>query len=218
MSESESNFGQAKQTQLPGSVQRPMQPLPSVCAFSPELRPLHGAAALNELFRLQYEQFVRFCRARIGNHCDAEDLVQDAFLSVRRSYPDKPVDELRALLFTTLRNLTLNHMKSGRIRQQKRSEEIGEMADALACQRTSTPEQKVMDAQLLIIAERTIEGLKPRKRAALRLHRYEGLTYDEIARRLSVSPTTVKTDIAEAIAKIAETLSDAARRGPGEDR
>ena len=138
---------------------------------------------------------------------DAEDLVQEAFLSVRRAYAGKPAEELRALLFTSLRNLTVNYLKSGRVRQAQWSEEIGELGDRLACGRTPTPEQQVMDAQLLAIAEQTIAAMKPRKRDALRLHRYEGLTYDEVARRLSVSPTTVKTDIAEAIAEIAENLS-----------
>jgi len=181
---------------------------------SPTPIPLRGADALNHIFRHHYDQLLRFCRARISNPADAEDLVQDAFLSVRRAYADKPADELRALVFTSLRNLTVNYLRSGRIRHSHRTDEIGEAGDRLACQRTPTPEQMVMDAQRLEIAERTIAAMKPRKRDALRLHRYEGLTYDEIARRLSVSPTTVKTDIAEAVAEIAENLSGAATRPP----
>ena len=176
--------------------------------------PLRSADPLNHIFRHQYDQLVRFCRARISNPSDAEDLVQDAFVSVRRAYAGKPAEDLRALLFTTVRNLSVNYLKSGRIRHARQSEEIGEAADRLACQRTPTPEQMVMDRERLAIAEQTIAAMKPRKRDALRLHRFEGLTYDEIARRLSVSPTTVKTDIAEAIAEIAENLSEAANRAP----
>lgn len=181
---------------------------------SPTPIPLRGAEALNHIFRNHYDQLLRFCRGRMRNAADAEDLVQDAFLSVRRAYADKPAEDLRALLFTTVRNLTVNYLKSGRVRHARQSDEIGEVAGRLACQRTPTPEQMVMDAQRLAIAEETIASMKPRKRDALRLHRYEGLTYDEIARRLSVSPTTVKTDIAEAIAEIAENLSGAVRRFP----
>ncbi|MBB41560.1 MAG: hypothetical protein CMF01_15890 [Hyphomonas sp.] len=176
--------------------------------------PLRSPDPLNHIFRHQYDQLVRFCRARISNPSDAEDLVQDAFVSVRRAYAGKPAEDLRALLFTTVRNLSVNYLKSGRIRHARQSEEIGEAADRLACQRTPTPEQMVMDRERLAIAEQTIAAMKPRKRDALRLHRFEGLTYDEIARRLSVSPTTVKTDIAEAIAEIAENLSEAANRAP----
>lgn len=179
-----------------------------------EPTPLRSPDPLNHIFRHQYDQLVRFCRARISNPSDAEDLVQDAFVSVRRAYADKPAEDLRALLFTTVRNLSVNYLKSGRIQHARQSEEIGEVSDRLACQRTPTPEQLVMDRERLAIAEQTIAAMKPRKRDALRLHRYEGLTYDEIARRLSVSPTTVKTDIAEAIAEIAENLSGAAKRPP----
>ncbi|MBD3768634.1 MAG: sigma-70 family RNA polymerase sigma factor [Rhodobacterales bacterium] len=186
----------------------------SIDTSSPTPIPLHAADALSHIFRHQYDQLVRFCRGRIRNPADAEDLVQEAFLSVRRAYADKPAEELRALLFTSLRNLTVNYLKSGRIRHARQSEEIGELEGRLACQRTPTPEQQVMDRERLAIAEETIAAMKPRKRDALRLHRFEGLTYDEIARRLSVSPTTVKTDIAEAIAEIAENLSGAAKRSP----
>lgn len=175
-------------------------------------------SALTLIFRTQYDQLLRYCRGRVGNPADAEDIVQDAFLSVRRAYQDKPAEELRALLFTTVRNLAVNYLKSGRVRQQRRSDDIGELGDRIACQRTVTPEQKLMDAQQLAIAEKTIEGMRPRKRDALRMHRIEGLTYEDIAERLSVSPTTVKTDIADAIAEIAERLAVTGGRTPGQGR
>lgn len=90
-------------------------------------------AALTTVFRTQYDQLLRYCRSRIRNHEDAEDIVQDAFLSVRRSYQDKPADELRALLFTTVRNLAVNYLKSGRVRQQWRLDDVSELGDQIAC-------------------------------------------------------------------------------------
>jgi RNA polymerase sigma-70 factor (ECF subfamily) len=175
-------------------------------------------SSLTSVYRTHYAQLLRYCRMRIRNHADAEDIVQDAFLSVRRAYQDKPEDELRALLFTTVRNLAANYLKSGRVRYQRQSEEIGALADEVACRKTPTPEKELMDAQLLAIAEEAIEGMAPRKRDALRMHRIEGLTYEVIAQRLSVSPTTVKTDIAAAIAEIAERLAKAGGDAPGQGR
>ena len=96
---------------------------------SPHPNPLRGTDPLSHIFRHQYDQLVRFCRARISNPSDAEDLVQDAFLSIRRAYADKPDEDLRALLFTTVRNLSVNYLKSGRIRQARQSDEIGELGD-----------------------------------------------------------------------------------------
>jgi hypothetical protein len=46
---------------------------------------LVGDAALKILFRESHSQLLRFCRIRISHAADAEDLVQDAFLSVRRA-------------------------------------------------------------------------------------------------------------------------------------
>lgn len=171
-----------------------------------------GASSLTQLFRFQYDQLVRFCDIRVGNRAVAEDLVQDAFLATRRAYPDKGVDELRPLLFTTLRNLTVNYLKSGDFRRQCASTEIGDVGDRLACHRSATPERQVMDSQLLELAEQVIAAMPPRKREALRLHRFEDLTYDEIAAHLSVSRSTVKKDIADAVAQIAERLARIERR------
>jgi len=177
---------------------------------------LQGSAALNDIFRLQYDQFLRFSRIRIGNVPDAEDLVQDAFLSVRRAYPDKGIGELRPLLFTALRNLTLDYLKSGYAKQRRSSAEIGDLHDVLACSRSATPETQVIDAQLLAIAETAIAALGDRQREALRLSRFERLTHSEIARRRSVSPRTVRSDITDALTAISKSLARADQRRPSE--
>tara|TARA_R110002033_G_scaffold52027_5_gene99029 strand:+ start:16969 stop:17574 length:606 start_codon:yes stop_codon:yes gene_type:complete len=177
---------------------------------------LRGSAALDEIFRLQYDQLLRFSRIRIGNSSDAEDLVQEAFLSARRAYPDKGIGELRPLLFTTLRNLTLDYLRSGYVKQRRSSAEIGDLDDVLACSRSATPETQVIDAQLLAIAETAIAALGDRQREALRLSRFERLTHNEIARRLSVSPRTVRSDITDALTAISKSLACADQRCPSE--
>tara|TARA_R110000850_G_scaffold183462_2_gene309051 strand:- start:6866 stop:7576 length:711 start_codon:yes stop_codon:yes gene_type:complete len=170
---------------------------------------LVGDAALKVLFRESHSQMLRFCRIRISHAADAEDLVQDAFLSVRRAYPDKGIDELRPLLFTALRNLTLDYLKSGYARQRRSSAEIGDMGEFLACPRSVTPETQLRDTQLLAIVQAELAALDPRKREALLLSRLEHLTHKEIAERLSVSPRTVRSDITDAMAVIAKSLARA---------
>ena len=142
--------------------------------------------------------------------------MQDAFLSVRRAYPDKGIGELRPLLFTALRNLTLDYLKSGYAKQRRSSAEIGDLHDVLACSRSATPETQVIDAQLLAIAETAIAALGDRQREALRLSRFERLTHSEIARRLSVSPRTVRSDITDALTAISKSLARADQRRPSE--
>lgn len=176
---------------------------------------LPGADVFTELYRAQFDQLVRLSRIRTADAPEAEDLVQDAFVAVRRAYPDKSTDELRPLLFTTLRNLTLNFLKSGNTKRRQASVELLGRDDRLGCPRTVTPETQLMDAQLLHIAEQAIAAMAPRRREVLKLHRFEHLTYDEIAMRLSVSRSTVKKDLADAIAEVAEAL--ARKSGQGVD-
>lgn len=177
-----------------------------------------SGAALVHVFRTQYDQMVRFCRLRIACRQDAEDLVQEAFAAVRRAYPDKGADELRPILFTTLRNLTINYLKSSHFRRRRISDDVGDMVDRLKCEQTPTPETQLIDAQRLGIAQQALDAMSPRRREALRLHRLEGLTYEDIARRLSVSVRTVKSDVAGALAEIAARLAQAEGRdlGPSE--
>ena len=170
------------------------------------------AKAMAYLFRTQYNQLLRFCRMRMINDADAEDIVQSAFLSARRAYPDKPAEELGPLLMTLVRNRMLDFLKSGDRKRQLASIEIGEVADQMACGRTPTPEQQVMDRERLALADALIAGMPPRRREALLLHRVEGLTHTQFALRLSVSRQTVIMDIAEAVAELTEGLARAERR------
>ena len=170
------------------------------------------AAPLTQLFRSQYRQLVRFCRIRVRDQADAEDIVQAAFLNARRVYPEKGIEELRPLLFTLVRNGALDFLRSGEHRRRQASVEIGEGADLIACDRSPSPEQQLMDADRLKAAQKIIEGMAAHRRDALLLHRIEGLTYAEIERRLSMSRTGVIVAIAEAVAELAEGLARAEGR------
>lgn len=189
--------------------------LPDIGAGRPTMSAGHGFTALSWLFRTHYKQLLRFCGIRLQCKADAEDIVQSAFMAAARAYPDKGIDELRPLLFALVRNHAINHLKSGDSRRRQVSSEIGEVADYLACRHTPTPETQAMDAQSLAVVKVVMEAMPERQSEALRLHRIEGLTYDEIARRLSVSRTTVKGDVARAVTEISEALARADRPAPG---
>ena len=94
------------------------------------------------------------------------------------------------------------------------------MAGEIACPKTATPEQQVIDADRLALVETLIARMPERRRAALLLHRIERLTYAEIAERLSISCQTVNTDIAAAVAELVRGLAQAdnTRKRSGKNR
>ena len=164
-----------------------------------------GPSALAQMYRSLHTELLRFARLRIGA-ADAEDLVQEAFISAKRAYADKPAEELRPLLYTILRNLTRDYLKSGYVKHRRQSTDIGDAEERLACRRTLSPEQQLMDSQILVVAQAALGKLKPRQREALELHRLEGLTHNAIAERLGVSPRTVRSDIANALGAVSKAL------------
>jgi RNA polymerase sigma-70 factor (ECF subfamily) len=163
---------------------------------------------LTYVFRTQYRQLLRFCRIRVRNDADAEDIVQAAFLAARRAYPEKGIDELRPLLFTLVRNTALNHLKAA-WNSRRHAEDVSAFGEQLPCPASPSPEKQLMDAERLALVETVVAAMSPRRQAALRLHRYEGLSYEEIARRLSISPTAVKKHVARGVEEIAARLAEA---------
>ena len=169
-------------------------------------------SALTLVFRTQYRNLLRFCYVRVRNDADAEDILQSAFLAARRAYPDKKADELRPLLFTLVRNMAISHLKL-HWNKYRHGGDISEVVRAHVCPHCPTPESQLIAAESLVIVEEVLAGMSPRRREALRLHRYEGLSYEEIARRLSVSSAAVKKHVALAVAEIARRLAEAEGRG-----
>jgi RNA polymerase sigma factor (sigma-70 family) len=164
------------------------------------------------VFQGQYRDLLRFCSVRVRNDADAEDILQSAFLAARRAYPDKQADELRPLLFTLVRNMAISHLKL-HWNRHRHGGDISEVVRAHACPQSPTPETQLIAVESLVLVEEVLAGMSPRRREALRLHRYEGLTYEEIARRLSVSSAAVKKHVALAVAEIARRLAEAEGRG-----
>lgn len=167
---------------------------------------------LETLYRENYDQFLAFVRIRIRDAADACDLVHDAFLSIRRAYPEKQGEELRRLIYTALRNRTNDHLKSHDTKRRNTSVEISDYGHLLPCSSSVTPEKRLIDTQTLQLVSQAMEEMSPRQREVLHLRRYEGLTVEAVAARLSISPTTAKTDLMAAMKAIARSIERAEGR------
>lgn len=144
-------------------------------------------AHMRRVFRLIYRV--------VGNVPDAQDLTQEAFVKAlsRRSQlkdPKKAAHWLGRIAVNTALDF---------VRRRKRIvfEEIEK-----APQRTSeSPEQIVLRGEQRRYIEDGLRLLSGRERAALILRDVEGLPAAEVARRMSCSPATVRSHIANARVK-----------------
>ena len=159
------------------------------------------------------EGFVQACRALVlkqraarGAAAEREDVTQEACVkALEIAQPSTVRDPLRYVLRIT-RNLFLD----GRRREKREAAllaQLGVMPPSPAL--SPDPERLLAGKQELARALAAIEHLPPRCREAFTLHRFEGLSYAAIARRMNVSNGTVEKHIAEAMLRVARACRKA---------
>lgn len=138
---------------------------------------------------------------RLAGHVD--DLVQEAYARILRARDGGRVDKPKAYLFVTARNAAFDLFRRNRIFSDSaivESEAAFVIEDKPDGAETASREQ---ERQILGEA---IEALPPRCREILVLRRFHGLSYDEIGRRLGISPNTVNAQLAIAMLRCRDFL------------
>lgn len=161
-------------------------------------------AAEGDLNRLRRDLVAYLQRKGRGGD-EAEDLAQEAFVRFHRAGHDLAAPDARPLLFVIARNLQLDRWKSAAREAARRSSDDIHDLDAgpraLASEAPSA-DQRLIGRQDLIAAADAIRALPPKTRDAFLLHRFEALTYREIAARLGISVSMVEKHIAEALRQL----------------
>lgn len=147
------------------------------------------------VYRSVHAELTRFFGKRLESQADAADLAQDTFAQWLGWRERDGVEQPRALLFHIARNLLRDHWR--RQRRHGRCEPLESLAEAPEPQ--AGPLERLDQQRRLQHLGRALEGLPPRRREALILHRFEGLSQSEVAVRMGVSLSMVEKHIAAAL-------------------
>lgn len=151
--------------------------------------------AYSELFQAMHLTLLRYAWRITGEEQAAQDVVQDVFLKVWRMREElDPNRSLKSLLYTMVRNLALNYNRS-----QQRMDASLDDVDYDYTAADDSVEHNVAAAQLDTALHAWIEEMPPRRREAFQLSRFEGLSHDEIANIMNLTPRTVNTHIVLAL-------------------
>src|SRR5580704_14933371 len=176
---------------------------------------------------------VHFLYRMVRDQAAAEDLAQEVFLRVYRAREQyEPSAKFTTWMFRIATNLALNAKRDGRYRQMEVA--IGQPGETDEGQ---PPSVEVADSQPGIESEliardrtamirRAIEALPEKQRAAVLLHKYQEMGYDEITKILQCSESALKSLLFRAyetlrteLAPLVETgRAPAARAKSGEVR
>lgn len=128
----------------------------------------------------------------------AEEIVQDVFLKLW--FQRKHLTEIRSLeswFFTLTKNLTLNCMK--KIAHEWTAREKWIKQNGLS---ENNADDKILNAEYQQLFQQAIAHLSPQQQQVYKMAKEQGLSYDAISRQLCISPLTVKTHMARALASM----------------
>ncbi len=150
----------------------------------------HSAPDLfRNVFEQHYPSVRRKLAALVRDEAAAEDLAQEAFLRLYRNPPDQP-GSVGAWLHRVLTRLAYDYMeKKARERALAQRQEQHLLAQPLSA---SSGEQEALARDEQEQVRAWLEGLSERDRQLLTL-RYEGYSYEEIAKQLQVRQPQVGT-------------------------
>ena len=154
-----------------------------------------------ELLLQRYRRpLCHFLNRMVRDQAQAEDLAQEVFLRVyraRREY--EPSAKFTTWLFRIATNLALNAIRDGRHRQSEISLDAPAETDDGSEMKIEVPdgapvvEQELVERVRVAQIRRAIFALPEKQRAAVLLHKYQELDYDEIARILGCSVSALKS-------------------------
>ena len=142
----------------------------------------------------QYIGLLRFLRARLANEQDAQDLVQEAYLRLLRASNANLIRDPVAYLFRIARNL-LHEWYTSLPPAPEPLDEFELVDEGL------TVEDRTELSQHMDRLEEVLRHLSPKCRAVILMHRRDGMTYDEIAAALRISPSMVKKYLSQGLAR-----------------
>lgn len=128
---------------------------------------------------------------------DAPDLAQEVFLRLMRVEHHETIRSPEAYLFTVASHVL--HQHGLRQSMVPNSVDIAEVFSELQLTSSDDPAARVATEQRLAILQRAMKELPPKVSTTLWLHRYGGLSLEEIAQQLGVSRPSAKLYLARAI-------------------
>jgi len=156
------------------------------------------------LFRSSYVSLVRYARTLIKDQDTAEEIVQDLFF---RIWKDKEKIKIQSsfngYLFRSVHNRCLHHIEHSRVVERHAEEMSYRQSDS-----QESPSDILSYKELQAKIASILEKLPERCGKIFYLSRFEGLKYNEIAEKLSVSVKTVESNMGRALKEFRKELTE----------
>jgi RNA polymerase sigma factor (sigma-70 family) len=166
-------------------------------------------AVLLGLYEEKRANLVRFFAARLGSRAEAEDLVQDLYIRISGMENLGPIDNPSALLHRIGSNLMLDRMRSQKRAGARDSDWRAANTSTVAGHEIADEppaDEVVAGRQRLQALVEAVQDLPEKTRQAFQLHKLDGHSHVETARRMGISVSTVEKHISSALKTLTRRL------------
>jgi RNA polymerase sigma factor (sigma-70 family) len=153
-----------------------MPPIEHARWFDEEVKPYEGALRA-------------YLVKRFPTLPDHDDLIQETYARLWRAHADGRLTYVKAFLFTSARNVAIDSYRHRRVLE---FEPVSDHAELPLLDEQPDVARSVERQHRLDLLIEAVRLLPQRCREVMMLRHLDGLSYKEIAARLSISPETVK--------------------------
>ena len=164
--------------------------------------PAHQVMGTTEVWETFHAQLQAFIGARVGASADADDILQNVFVKIHTHiHTLRKQDRLATWVYQITRNAIIDSYRA-RHPHQSMPAELG----AWDAPQESDPATQIGEYLRILV-----NGLAPKYRTAIILAEYNGLTSEELGRRLGLSVSGAKSRLQRARSQLRKQLLDCCR-------
>ena len=175
------------------------------------LRVQRGDKSAFDLLVIKYQhRIVHLVNRYVKDPSEAQDVAQDSFIKAYRALPDFRGD---SAFYTWLYRIAINTAKNYLLARNRRFmdyelelDDAEHVENALQLRSLDTPENLLMNEQIMSVIQTAIDKLPEEMRIAITLREFEGMSYEEIADAMDCPIGTVRSRIFRAREAIDEKL------------
>ncbi len=159
--------------------------------------------AFRELFNAYWPQVYGTSLHLTRSPEQAKDLAQDIFVKLWLNREKlSGVENVEGYIYTVSRNLVMDHLRKKVFDTANIDFLVSYFSD-----KSASPQEKLEYGELERSLHKAIDTLPGKVKDVFTLSRFEGLTHEQIAKRLGISVVSSKTYIVRALQQIREQLS-----------
>ena len=165
--------------------------------------------AFEGLFKLTHARLLSYCKLFVADHAQANDLVQECFLSLwEKRSGIKPSPPVESLMFVMLRHRCLNYLRDQKFLYS--DIDINSIKE-IELQHLfeldfSGVEKKTLEEELIEAIKQEVEKLPKKRKLVFIKSKIEGLKNKEVADQLGISVKTVEKHLKQAKEQIQKEL------------